>query len=239
MLKLPDVTLVCIDGAYHDLSAIAIKTCMKHAQFGAVLTFSDRPLLVDANHVIREIKSLQDAMNVLWYEVPLRIRTSHFLVMQWDSWIINPWQWTDDFLNYAYIGAPWGYPHYNVGNGGFSLRETELALHVGSKPEIYPLLHPEDDTLCRLYRHSLEGSGFNWPSDDLARRFSFECTGPIEKAKHFGFHCLRNWPYVLTREELAERLMMCPDHIKRGTDFAEAVRLGRELGSRCGVICAY
>jgi hypothetical protein len=239
MLKLPDVTLVCIDGSYHDLSTLAIRKCMKHAQFGDVLTVSHRPLVPEARHVTCEIKGLQDAMRILWYKVPEFIKTSHFLVMQWDSWIINPWQWTNDFLQYDYIGAPWGYSHYNVGNGGFSLRSKELALALRFSPGTYPLLHPEDDALCRLYRHSLEQEDFRWPPDDIARRFSFECTGPIEKAKHFGFHCLRNWPYVLTREELAERLMMCPDHVKRSSDFADAVRLGRELGSRCGVICAF
>jgi hypothetical protein len=236
MLTLPDVTLVCIDGAYHDLSALAMQTCLKHATFGDVMTFSDRPILREAANMMCRINSLDDAMRVLWYTVPQVVKTSHFLVMQWDSWIINPQQWFNEFLAYDYIGAPWGYPHYNIGNGGFSLRSTRLARFLAGNKLAYPIHHPEDDWLCRMYRHGLETKGFRWPPDDMALRFSFECTGPVDAGKHFGFHCLRNFPYVMKREELAERLYMCPDSIKRSNDYAIAVKLGQHLGSQCGAV---
>ena len=36
--------------------------------------------------------------------------TSHCLIVQPDSWITNPSKWSNDFLNYDYIGAPWPIP---------------------------------------------------------------------------------------------------------------------------------
>lgn len=37
------------------------------------------------------------------------IETPHVLVVQYDGFILNPDAWTDEFLEYDYVGAPWWY----------------------------------------------------------------------------------------------------------------------------------
>ncbi|MFM6811478.1 MAG: DUF5672 family protein, partial [Dolichospermum sp.] len=71
------------------------------------------------------------------------IETEFCLVTQGDGFIINPQFWSEEFLNYDYIGAPWRKQSHlvnsqgqtvnildlnknRVGNGGFSLRSKRL-----------------------------------------------------------------------------------------------------------------
>ena len=47
-------------------------------------------------------------------------KTSHALMIQFDGYVLSGDRFSDNFLSYDYIGAPW--PHYQshkVGNGGF------------------------------------------------------------------------------------------------------------------------
>jgi hypothetical protein len=113
------------------------------------------------------------------------------LVVQHDGFIVNPSKWTDEFLRYDYIGAPW-YPsqvHHNkehlVGNGGFSLRSKRLCDFIASDPTISDC-HPEDVAICQRYRPHLEDNGFTFAPVELARRFSGE-NGPWLES--FGQHC--------------------------------------------------
>lgn len=147
------------------------------------------------------------AMRCLWYEMPHHLRTTHWLWIQPDSWVLDEGRWTDEFLKYDYIGAPWplhpasdwarlGYqPGRNVGNGGFSLRSRSLALWVATRPDDYLLWLPEDDCLCRRYRPRLEAEGFWWAPPELAERFSFECAQPPAEGS-FGFH---GWVHIAGR----------------------------------------
>ena len=76
---------------------------------------------------------LKGYSNLILNELYRYFDTSHCLVIQSDAFIINPEIWSNEFLNYDYIGAPWTMnikPNNNisldlkknrVGNGGFSL----------------------------------------------------------------------------------------------------------------------
>jgi hypothetical protein len=133
----------------------------------------------------------------LWYEVPLHLRTSHSLSIQWDSWVVDPAMWRDEYLNYDFIGAPWWYKDgMNVGNGGFSLRSTKFARFVRKHRAQFPCITDVDDDLyCRKYRPSLQEAGFVWAPEPLAQEFSFECVRPDLTARHFGFHATFNFDY--------------------------------------------
>ena len=106
-------------------------------------------------------------MGHLWYHAPEHVETSHALTIQWDSGIVSPAQWSDEFLGCDYVGAPWGWhgDAHEVGNGGFSLRSRRLMQYVAEHRETFPLGHPEDDVLCRRYRPELERAGFRWASE--------------------------------------------------------------------------
>ncbi len=215
-LQLPDVTLVALDTVCHDLTMLAVKECTDKVQFGAVHIHSDdfapyqRAEIHGLHFAIAPFPSVADAMNYLWYQVPQRVETSHFLMVQWDSGIVSPPQWSDEFLGYDYVGAPWGWhgDAHEVGNGGFSLRSRRLMQYVSDQREKFPLGHPEDDFLCRRYRPELERVGFRWAPVDVALRFSFERTGFSGPDRHFGYHGVFNWPRVFSLSALQERTLL-------------------------------
>ncbi len=115
----------------------------------------------------------------MWYELPDHIKTKWAINIQWDSWIVNADCWTDEFLKYDYVGAPWWYnDNHNVGNG-CALRSLALMQFLKANKESFPLsISQEDHLIGRVYRPALEESGFKWPSEMLASRFSVECTRP-------------------------------------------------------------
>jgi hypothetical protein len=215
-LQLPDVTLVALDTVCHDLTMLAVKECMDKAQFGAVhihtndFTPYQRAEIDGVHFPISPFPTVDDAMKYLWYGVPQRIDTSHFLMVQWDSGIVNTAQWSDEFLGYDYVGAPWGWhgDAHEVGNGGFSLRSRRLMQYIAEHRDKFPLGHPEDAFLCRHYRPLLEQAGFRWAPVDAALRFSFERTGFSGPDRHFGYHGIFNWPRVFAFAALQERTML-------------------------------
>lgn len=230
-LYLPDVTLVAIDTVCHELTALAIKECLDQAQFGAVQIHTDDPLpfrqqVSGAAFVaVKRFPSPDEAMIHLWYEVPAHLATGHMLLVQWDSGIVCPSRWSPHFLAYDYVGAPWGWhgDHHEVGNGGFSLRSRRLMRHVAGHRERFPLVHPEDDVLCRRYRPALERDGFRWASVDQALCFSFERSGFSGTESHFGYHGVFNWPRVFSAAALHERtlLMLKTEYLNQPKHLAE------------------
>jgi hypothetical protein len=111
---------------------------------------------------------------------------THILVVQHDSWIVNPNSWTDEFLNYDYIGAPFAcHPNLPQGNGGFSLRSIELCKFLSTNENIVKT-EGEDSNICFDYRDLLISNGFKFASKELASLFSVEGR-PINN--QFGHHC--------------------------------------------------
>lgn len=161
----------------------------------------------------------QESFVALWYSDFCvrwmdRVCDSNFvLVWQWDGFILNPELWTNEFLNYDYIGAPiladywyagakwlensrpgWRIPPGIevpiVGNGGFSLRSKKfLSSTAVLPPQIGPsLMKNEDLYLCVERREELEKMGIKFCPPALAGRFAKdECDNrPIGGC--FGFH---------------------------------------------------
>lgn len=125
------------------------------------------------------------------------INTEFCFIIHHDGYVIDVNNWTDEFLNYDFIGAPWPFnvmawdEKYRLGNGGFCIRSTRMMkaykqLLQGRKYDI-----GEDIILCVMYRDKLEELGFNFASIKLASRFSFEHEIPERTCKIeecFGFH---------------------------------------------------
>jgi len=100
------------------------------------------------------------------------IESDFVLIFQQDGFIVNPDRWNPEFLNYDYIGAPWGpIKSPSVGNGGFSLRSRKLLKRV--KSVSCPQECNEDGVFCSL-APQLEREGFRYAPVDVARRFSIE-----------------------------------------------------------------
>jgi tetratricopeptide (TPR) repeat protein len=151
------------------------------------------------------------------------------LVIQWDGYVVNPAAWTDAFLQYDYIGAPWGFHNdaHRVGNGGFSLRSSRL-LRALSDPDISET-DPEDEMICRRYRPLLEERyGIRFAPEALAARFSFETT--YFEDQPFGFHGLFNMWMVIPPEEFDGFLRSLTPDIMRSHQLLRLAINYRDLG---------
>ena len=101
------------------------------------------------------------------------IDTEHVLICQADGYGIHKELWSDEFLDFDFIGAGW--PNGEVGNGGLSLRSKRFLEASAALPE--PDL-PEDAYLCQYHRGELEAKGIRFAPLEVAIRFSFE--HPVE-----------------------------------------------------------
>ena len=201
MIKLPNITLVCVDCINHNAAIHAIKQSIKEIKFGKVLFLTDRQFYSTKFKVkiIDTIKSKEQYSEFMIKELGNYIDTEFCLVIQADGFIINPKLWDNDWLNYDYIGAPWWYDSDNVGNGGFSLRSKTLLKVVSGYIGYYsnvisPIeLHPEDDFICRKLRFLLK-TEFNikFAPEEIAAKFSYEPNKKYPKFLNntFGFHGL-------------------------------------------------
>lgn len=149
------------------------------------------------------------------FELYKHIRTEFALFVHHRAHVVRPQSWTDEFLKYDYVGAPWvPQTHFTneglevrVGNGGFSLRSQRLMrapsqLNLSFTDNGTGFFH-EDGQLCVYHRHELETHGVRFAPVDVAAQFSTEQPVPETVEKPFGFHnnrsavpklyFLRNW----------------------------------------------
>jgi len=219
MLHLPDVTLVVIDTAYHQLTEMAVNDTLSHVSFEDILVFSDRPLEVPAPTIPCQIKSMEDVQRFMWYGVYPHLRTNLALYIQWDGWVTSPDLWHEDFRQFDWIGAlwPWHPPGKRVGNGGFSLRSRKLLEILNTQQTEFPLapvagqtVYYEDQLVCFHYSDQLTAEyGIKIADEMVASMFATE----YEDNPHsFGFHGMWNW---------VDRLSV-PECIARFNLFTEA-----------------
>lgn len=198
-LPLPSVTMVIVDTRDHDAAVFAIMRSLKHITPHSVLFFTDRDIdSTDFETVkIKPLTSLDDYSEFMCKELWRYITTSHILVIQHDGFVLDASAWTDEFLQYDYIGAPWNYKDgRNVGNGGFSLRSKWLMQIMGTDQFIdsVGIYGPEDEVICRLHGKYLTNEhAIRFAPEELAHRFSYEMHMPLQKT--FGFHNFGHAPY--------------------------------------------
>ena len=106
------LTVVAIDGgAAHELTRMAVEHTLRVIQPEQVLILTDDPKKIaisdDVDYRQFAGKSVIAYQRALWYEVPQWLQTDHFLLIQWDGHPTNANAWSDEFLAYDYIGAPW------------------------------------------------------------------------------------------------------------------------------------
>lgn len=134
------------------------------------------------------------------------IPCDYFLLIQDDGFIINPEKWTDDFLNFDYIGAPWinnpdeqsfGWVEkYGkkaaVGNGGFSLRSKKLIEYCSQIK--YNTTANEDVLISAILHDYFCGLGIKYADIKTAAKFSLETkTNEYNSLNYcFGFHGKHN-----------------------------------------------
>ena len=192
-LKLPNVTLLGIDCLDVARLQAAMDVCEMQIEFGAVKLLSS--LESDDKQLVKipTIHSLEEYSRVCVAELHTHVDTEFVLLVQYDGFILDPEMWTDEFLEFDYIGAPisWSEGKLSVGNGGFSLRSKrflEASARLCNEGKI-DRVHPEDMALCVWYRELLETEGIRFAPVHLGMKFSVvEDHGVYEQP--FGFHGL-------------------------------------------------
>jgi hypothetical protein len=181
------ITLVTQETMYHELAARALTETLKHITVDEVLTFSDKEILAGARNVqVDHFPSVNDYCEFMLRGMQEHVTTDHILFVQWDAMAHDASQWTDTFLRYDYIGAPWPWDGEgnNIGNGGFSLRSKRL-LDQLQDPVIELGSTNEDQVIGQKYRTYLETKGIRYAPTPLAAQFSYELG---DYAPSFGFH---------------------------------------------------
>lgn len=205
MIYLPDITLVCLAGNHIRTSEAALNDVFAGFAFEEVMTFADEPI-PGHDTIVTPFRSVEDATDIAWRLVYPRLNTNFVMSMHWYGYPINPDLWTDEFLQFDYIGAVWPwFTERSVGNTGFSLQSREFLRAIYEDRSI-PLTQPEDITLCRNIRPYLEERhGIRFAPEEIADRFSTEHGGtqiPL------GFHGVWNMLYFLDDEAMKRRLLL-------------------------------
>ena len=201
-IKLSNITLLGIDCINVERLVKALDISQESIDFGAVKLLTSLETDDSRKVDILDINSVEEYSLFCIRDLHRYVDTEFVLIIQYDGFIINPNSWTDEFLKYDYIGAPWlvgswltnNFPeHMNgrliVGNGGFSLRskkflETSNKLYESSK---IPKNHPEDVAVCVWHRDEFEKENIKFAPVEIAKLFSIEGEEELYK-KNFGFH---------------------------------------------------
>ncbi|OGN09323.1 MAG: hypothetical protein A3C61_01565 [Candidatus Yanofskybacteria bacterium RIFCSPHIGHO2_02_FULL_39_10] len=193
--KLARVTLFGLDCVEISRLIQVAEICQKDFEFEKVKLLTS----LESNHSnivkIDPINTIEAYNQFMIKKMNDYIDTDFVLVIQYDGFILNPEAWTDEYLKYDYIGAPWHKDgHFIVGNGGFSLRSKKL-LEILQKDDSLqiPADEPEDTFICQEKREHLESKGIKFAPVDLARQFALEANEKdgVEWTNQFGFHGLK------------------------------------------------
>jgi hypothetical protein len=176
-LDLKNVTLAQIDCVDYYRALKTIDICTTYADFGDVKFFTS--IDVDNDYVVKipHCKSVEDVAAFQWYKMNDYIETDYILHIEYDSFILNPDSWSDEFLEYDYIGAPWWFEDekINVGNGGFALFSKKLLNFTQTLEYNVKFDNSRDDiSMCRENRKFFEDNGIKFAPEKLASQFSLE-----------------------------------------------------------------
>ncbi len=122
-IKLKTVTLLGIDCVDVKRLRLAMEICQSDFEFADVKILTSLKTNKSDNIInIDPLNSLAEYSRFVIWELDKFVDTPHVLIVQHDGFILNPRAWTDEFLNYDYIGAPWLVADWSVNNFDFPVR---------------------------------------------------------------------------------------------------------------------
>ncbi len=205
-LNLANVTLCGIDTIDINRQLLAFEICMRYTEFKEMKLFTNCEESYTTDSGIQVIKidtvnSLRDYNNFNLKHLNTYIDTDFVMIAEHDGFILNPEAWSDEFLDYDYIGAPWLVEDkLIVGNGGFSIRSKKLLeltqsdghIQLGNKND-HKYAENEDWVICMILRDYIENKGIRFAPAELAKKFSIEENELVGRkwTDQFGFHGLK------------------------------------------------
>lgn len=182
--SLPTVTLSMMATVDHKAAAYAFNKTSEMMAFGNRVVFTDQPKWFPSDVIHVPIAPFEDYHKIcVWglTQAPAMIlqhMLSHALCIHWDSPVLNPGIWTNEFLAYDYIGAVMG--GWVVGNGGFMLASRKFYECVQQLeiPATVEACHPSDQIVCIRHRSTMEYLGCKFAPIEVANKFSRENDPP-------------------------------------------------------------
>ena len=226
-LKLPDITLLSATSTEMDQAQISMKISLQNIEFGAaklLCTSPPKQKYPDIEYVsILPLNSVDDYNEIIFQDLHKYFETSHCLIVQSDSFVVNSSLWKEEFLQFDYIGAPWSnkiqinpnlvlhLEKNTVGNGGFSLRSHKLA-KTTAKIDFNSLKFPlksEDIIICHYLYKEMLNNGIRFAPPELAAKFSMENVNHLygqDVNSVFGFHGKHLRDYFLKKYILRQSI---------------------------------
>ena len=221
--KLPDVTLLAITSTEMDEAQISMRISLHNIKFAKSKLLCSSPpkkKYPDIEYVsIEPLKSVDMYNRIVFQDLHKYFETSHCLIVQADSFVVNSDLWKDEFLKYDYIGGPWpnkievkpdlilNLEKNPVGNGGFSLRSRKLVettAKINFKSLNFPM-KAEDVVICHYLYQKMIDSGIRFAPPKLAAQFSMENIENLYGQNInsvFGFHGKHMRNYFLKKYRL-------------------------------------
>jgi hypothetical protein len=193
MLDLSNISLVAIGSTKINETLKAISHCHSLCRFKETIFFTDA-IGVPYSHKIQRMNSIKDYDKFVVKELPFLVDGDFILTIHWDGFIVNTDSWTNDFLNYDYIGAPWPWFDNKCGNGGFCLKSKKFLEAQKDIVKNLAVNEPDDVMLSLTLREKFETHDCKYATPDVAYKFSTE-HGNYQIFKSFGFHDFRIHPY--------------------------------------------
>lgn len=192
MLKLPQVTLICLTNKDFEGHKKAIDKSCEGIEFGAVKLIWDE-----------KCTSIDEWSRKIIYDLPKYIDTDYALLIHSDGYVIRPDLWRKEWLQYDFIGAPFPLPQDDfsyrdeegtirrVGNS-VSLRSKKLMDRVVKFPwQSFHGFWNEDGFISVNHVVELEREGFKFAPLEVAVHFSKEYEIPENRGlSTFAFHSL-------------------------------------------------
>jgi len=218
MINLPNVTLIAVSSIEIERTIRAFQYSCRSINFGEVkfVTHEDVNPEGITVHKVPRINSSDEFSKITIYDLPKYVDTEYCILIQYDGFIVHPEQWTDEFLNYDWIGPLWTKGHnYFDKNGnsirvgdGIALRSQKLMglaskLNLPWEPFTNKGEHKpgfwEDSWICVKNRHIYEEHGCKFAPIEMAAKWGRELhTPPIpenEGITPFVFHGRKD-PYM-------------------------------------------
>lgn len=195
MLELKNVDLVAFNCLNPEQSVKALLYSSEQINFASVKLFSHyKPKNITSKIEYIEIPKF-DHISLGGFIINQSnnyIHSDYMISIHADGFIINPNLWTDEFLKYDYIGAPWPPLEWcsknRVGNDGFVLKSKKFR----NIEQIIPFENNHIDVLITNTYHDLfKTYGCKYAPIEVAYKFSLEHEIPeceYNLNNTFGFH---------------------------------------------------
>lgn len=211
------ISITCIDTLHYTPTITALKKTLETIgdKISRVYWFSDIdfPDTIDVPVTWVKVEPIkvynEDYSHITLKMCPEICVEEYNLIIHPDGFAVNRDAWTDEFLEYDYIGASWN--DGTVGNGGFCLRSRKLydaflSMNIKNSSKDYQeymndsffyvitesgeKFIPEDNIICKVHREKLEKEyDIKFAPLYVANRFSIEHNySSMWLGKSLGFH---------------------------------------------------